>query len=452
LALITNVPGEKAVNVRVQEAIYRTLDMQTAAGGFGMWGSGDLPADGWLQVFVLDFLMQARDLKYIVPESAIRRGLVWMRGVVDRFDADAAAYAYYVLARAGLADAGQLRYFQDTQFAKLNGPLGRGQIGAALALAGEKGRSVAAFGDARESVVRTSKWVPRWNYYGSELRDLAALTVFAVQSNQQQFVPELVGKLRREARLGDIHTTTQEKTWLLMAAHALMKSAGPLSLAADGKEPVQMKDPAVFHPDLPAVSGGYAIRNASDKPLWSTVSIRGVPKDMLGAEYKGMTIERQFVTLDGEYADLAKIKQNDRLVVVIKGGAPRGEYHEVALLDLLPAGFEIEAVIAHSKDGPPYPFMPPVTKSRAREARDDRFFVSFTLGNRDYPRGYARWWSYYDEEEDRDTDPWSYVHAYVVRAVTPGEYILPAARAEDMYRSDVYARTETGRVIIAPRN
>ena len=34
--------------------------------------------------------------------------------------------------------------------------------------------------------------------------------------------------------------------------------------------------------------------------------------------------------------------------------------------------------------------------------------------------------------------------AYVVRAVTPGTYLLPAATVEDMYRPELSARTATG--------
>ena len=39
--------------------------------------------------------------------------------------------------------------------------------------------------------------------------------------------------------------------------------------------------------------------------------------------------------------------------------------------------------------------------------------------------------------------------AYVVRAVSPGSYVLPQAYVEDMYRPDRYGRTGTGRIEIA---
>ena len=38
--------------------------------------------------------------------------------------------------------------------------------------------------------------------------------------------------------------------------------------------------------------------------------------------------------------------------------------------------------------------------------------------------------------------------AYVVRAVSPGRYVLPQAMVEDMYRPDRFGRTATGAIEI----
>ena len=40
--------------------------------------------------------------------------------------------------------------------------------------------------------------------------------------------------------------------------------------------------------------------------------------------------------------------------------------------------------------------------------------------------------------------------AYVVRAVSPGKYVLPQAYVEDMYRPDRFGRTGTGEIEVAP--
>jgi uncharacterized protein YfaS (alpha-2-macroglobulin family) len=59
------------------------------------------------------------------------------------------------------------------------------------------------------------------------------------------------------------------------------------------------------------------------------------------------------------------------------------------------------------------------------EFRDDRFTAAFDrTGN----------------------DKAVFTVAYVVRAVSPGKYVLPQAYVEDMYNPSRYGRTGTGRV------
>jgi len=46
------------------------------------------------------------------------------------------------------------------------------------------------------------------------------------------------------------------------------------------------------------------------------------------------------------------------------------------------------------------------------------------------------------------TSPNPFRLAYIVRAISPGTYRLPAASVEDMYRPDYRARTDTGSVTV----
>jgi uncharacterized protein YfaS (alpha-2-macroglobulin family) len=59
------------------------------------------------------------------------------------------------------------------------------------------------------------------------------------------------------------------------------------------------------------------------------------------------------------------------------------------------------------------------------EFRDDRFSAAF---------------------DRKSGDPAVFTVAYVVRAVSPGRYVLPQAYVEDMYRPDRFGRTATGTV------
>jgi uncharacterized protein YfaS (alpha-2-macroglobulin family) len=134
------------------------------------------------------------------------------------------------------------------------------------------------------------------------------------------------------------------------------------------------------------------------------------------------------------------MRQNERVIVSIRGRSLEGGYHEAALLDLLPAGFEIESVL-NEETVKSFSFLDKLTETRIAEARDDRFFASFNLGRRNY----RMWW------DSSDQFPNSYHVAYIVRAVTPGSFALPAVHVSDMYAPRIYARSAMGHVTIAPR-
>jgi alpha-2-macroglobulin len=98
-------------------------------------------------------------------------------------------------------------------------------------------------------------------------------------------------------------------------------------------------------------------------------------------------------------------------------------------VDLLPAGFEIEnARLSGSQKADALAWVGDLTTPTYAEYRDDRFIAAVNL----------------------DADNSGFQFAYVVRAVTPGSYVLPASAVEDMYRPKLRARTGSGKVVIAP--
>ena len=58
---------------------------------------------------------------------------------------------------------------------------------------------------------------------------------------------------------------------------------------------------------------------------------------------------------------------------------------------------------------------------------------------------YRSWW----DSENRFGN--SYNVAYIVRAVTPGTFALPAVNVSDMYAPRVFARSAMGSLTVAPR-
>ncbi|MBM3621837.1 MAG: alpha-2-macroglobulin family protein [Alphaproteobacteria bacterium] len=438
VAYLGGVKEDRAIPRRIQEAVYSVLDRQTFDGGFGMWSVYSGPADQWLQIYSVDFLLRARDKNYVVPEAQLRRSLQWVQRYAPQMAPNAQAYAWYLLGRAGISDAGRVRYFQDTSSDKMTGALSHAHLAAALSLVGERGRAEAAFRVALDKVGTA----PDHDYYGTALRDIAALVALAPEIGQRAAAQRLSMQLAAQSRVDVRRTTTQEKAWMLLASATELQGSSPLDLIVDRKEVKPQAGAGVAYTlDREALARGFTIKNVAPGHAWAMVSARGVPAQPLPADNKGVIIEREFRTLSGGMADLSRVRQNDRIVVMIDVTSTTQTYHEMALLDLLPAGFEIESVLSEE-----YKWMAKLGKPSSTEARDDRFFAAFEFGSRDWPAGWRPWW--YDESPRRGR---LMRLAYVVRAVTPGSYVLPATQIEDMYNPEIFARTSPTRVTILSR-
>jgi uncharacterized protein YfaS (alpha-2-macroglobulin family) len=145
--------------------------------------------------------------------------------------------------------------------------------------------------------------------------------------------------------------------------------------------------------------------------------------------------------MDGHPASLANVKQNERFIVRLSGEMMDNRARLMALLDLLPAGFEIEGAVQRKDDGSTiYPFLPVLAAANVTEARDDRFVVTFDIGSNYQPT---------DPKEIAKQRRPTFHFAYIARATVPGTYTFPAALVEDMYAPDIRARTNMDKMTIA---
>ncbi len=122
-----------------------------------------------------------------VPSASLQRALSWLNRTADKFSPNAQAYAWYVLAKSGFADPGRVRYFQDTKAAEMKGGIAWAMLAAALNQVGEPGRGRLAFATARQ---RIDERDPS-DYYGSPLRNRAALVTLAVEAGGREGLTEV---------------------------------------------------------------------------------------------------------------------------------------------------------------------------------------------------------------------------------------------------------------------
>ena len=157
----------------------------------------------------------------------------------------------------------------------------------------------------------------------------------------------------------------------------------------------------------------------------------------------GYRLTRREFGLDGKPIDVAHLRQNDRFVVVLSGSSDDDNDHRTVIVDMLPAGWEIEAPVRKHDQAP---FLGALSSTRVEEARDDRFVAAFDLGLTLNP-GVA-------EIDDKAPAPLGrneFSVAYIVRVVTPGTFTRPEAVVTDMYQPQIMARTDAGETVADPR-
>ena len=423
----SGLPEDTETQKRVQDAIYRVLANQSSSGSFGLWspGYGDL----WLDAFVTDFLTRAREQKFDVPEQAMLQALSNLQNSIS-YDVNVStqgneiAYALYVLARNRKAAISDLRYYADTKLSEFSSPLARAQIAGALGLYGDAQRSMTIFSNAlglsRESIMTAS--LSRTDY-GSSLRDGAAILALAAESRPvPDVIPELT-KLVANQWETKRWTSTQEQTWMLLAARSVKDADKDLKLEINGAEraggyAAQMTGKSLLENPL-------TVANRTNEPVSAVLTTVAAPADPLPAGGDGFAIERAYYTLDGEEANITEATQNERYVVVLKVTEHNDWPSRIIITDLLPAGFEIDnPSLVDSAKLSNFDWLGE-TEAAHTEFRYDRFVAAFNRSGGD----------------NREV-----TLAYVVRAVTPGTYDLPAAQVEDMYRPQFSARTATGRM------
>jgi uncharacterized protein YfaS (alpha-2-macroglobulin family) len=447
--------NDAQVRQLIDGAIARVFEMQDSAGAFGIWGPSD--GDMWLTSYVTDFLTRARELGYTVRQQPFSRALDRLQSFISYAQdfeqgGEGRAYALYVLARNGRAPIGELRYYVDTKLDAFSTPLAQAQLAAALAMLGDKPRAELAMQAALKLMDPREDSDSRRDY-GSGMRDGAAvLTLVAESGIAKPVLPRLIDVLGK-AYAKKAYTSTQEQAWLLLATHALGEEAKDLKLAINGQPHQGTLLRGITAAELDGE--GVVVSNTSESGVEAVISVVGAALTPEPAIAKGFSIERSYYTLDGRRVELksaaggrSELTQNDRLVVVLKVEAeqPGGR---ILLVDRLPAGLEIENPrLVDAGDVKTLGWLKTTLKPNHLDFRDDRFVAAFDFfGSSNARRGHS------GDGEDGNAEPVSSASvAYLVRAVTPGSFVHPAATVEDMYRPDRFARTASGQLVVVAKD
>jgi uncharacterized protein YfaS (alpha-2-macroglobulin family) len=421
---------------RLEGAFGRLASMQVSSGHFSMWG-GDDDVDPSLTPYIVEFLLDAREGGFAIPEAVLQKALQrlsedLLAGGHEFYGRDHRphlkfayqAHAGYVLARVNRAPLGTLRALYDNERKQSLTALPMVHLGLALALQGDRTRGTRAIADG---FAFTGERPPYLGGYDSALRDdalMVALTRergFARPAFDARVI-DIGRELDARRRMPWFWLSTQEQIALARLGKALSADvtrlvSGNVSVGgqAEAIAPVKSFGRDV---DYAALASGVRFVPAGKPPYYASLDVSGVPRTAPAEDASTIKVERAWFGTDGKPWTPRALKEGEALIVRVAITADR-DMPDALLTDLLPAGLELENFnLGDAKqwagvvvEGIDIAERSGEATVRHEEFRDDRYVAALKLDAGSKARVF-----------------------YLVCAVTPGTYTAPPPLVEDMYR------------------
>lgn len=393
----------------VQKAIERLAKLEKINGSFGLWAESS--SDLWVSAYVVDFLTQAKKAGFKVNQYYFKTALGWLdnqiyRNASKEEEKEANIYALYVLTKNGKIYLSDLNYYLEQNTPKSAFALGL--LGASFEMIGKKEKAKAAFEKALNGDFNT------FSNYGGSLRNKAALSFLLAKANLKDKAFQLFFELAKELSQ-QYYLSPQEISWILRAANALNYTPKKdITIALNGKKITTKR----FFASYKSLQNLPQIQNKNNFPIYYILSFSAIPnaKGLSIYENKGFTIEKHFFTLEGKEIDLSQVAQNQKILVVIDGTILDDSITHPVIVDLLPAGFEIENPnISGVNEVSSLEIASSLSALESAKYKDDRFIAALKQNEGNFSV------------------------AYIVRAVTKGRFKMAPSYIEDMYKPAFHA-------------
>lgn len=471
----TEMPSKEALKARMKADTVHLERMQNSDGGWEYWRK-DEDSEPFLSLHVMHALVRAKKEGYEVNEDTLQRGLSYLKDIESKCRSkrygewatrSCKAYALYVRNLMGEDDVAQAKGLLSVLLKEKNPDLDA--VGWLWPTLTEHAKGSLELGELKRQVLnRATETADKAQFttsygegdndylllYSSRRTDAILLAGLIEDDPKSPLATKLVRGLLAHRTKGRWNNT-QENIWILLALQSYFRvyeKETPNFLASlwlDGKylgeekfEGRTAKEGQLHVPmdKLSDKNEDLIVAKQGAGRLYYRVGMKYAPKSLrLPAENRGFTVERSYRGLDNE-SDVKQLENGDwevkagaKVEVTLTMVAPERRYH-VALVDQLPAGLEpLNPVL---KGTPP-------TSHGGNVERGER--------------GWWWWWHWYQHENLRDERveafsqlvyPGVYTYTYTALATTPGEYVLPPLKAEEMYSPEVFGRTATGRFFV----
>lgn len=468
------LPSAKEMVAAVARDIEHLRNLQRPDGGFGFWRRSDRDFP-YVSVHAAHALVRAKEKGFEVPQDMLDRSKSYLRTVEKHIPAEyspqcrraIAAYALEVRLRMGDPDPAKARaLFQE---AGLEG-LSLEALGWLLpTLSGDPGSASARSSIQRHLANRVAETAGSAHFttsysdqdyllLASDRRTDGVLLSALIQDQpKSDLIPKLVRGLldhRTRGRWGN----TQENVFILLALDRYFQTYEKttpdfvarmwLGQAFAGEQRFQGRSAERRHTGIPmswlAGKGRQDLVLTKQGPgrLYYRIGMRYAPKDLhMEPADHGFTVQRTYQAVDDpkdvrrDADGTWRIRAGARVQTRVSMVAPARRTH-VALVDPLPAGLEpLNPTLAVTEKLPEE-----VTKKANRP-------------------GFWWWGPWYEHENLRDERAeaftsllWEgvYEYTYISRATTPGHFVVPPPKAEEMYHPETFGRGATDRVIVEP--
>ncbi|MGD0338839.1 MAG: alpha-2-macroglobulin [Bacteroidota bacterium] len=414
----------------VNEAITKITSMQMHDGTFSYWPGGDY-TNQWTTVYATHFLLEAKKAGYAVSENTLKAALNAIaqiarskatidyyyyqnnKTVIKRIADKSALYALYVLALGGVPEKSLMDFYR-TEKSLLTTDT-RYLLAGAFALCGDR----KTFNEVLppEFLVEEAERTSGWNYDSPIRANALILNVLMDTDLNNENIPRYMEYLSK-AYHGYYWCSTQDNAFTLLAfgKAARMATSTKLegSISINGKNYSYKGGNQKF--DIEPYGKKVTLSMKGQGRVYYSLVTEGIRKDgRIKIEDKNLQIRREFFDRNGSPVDLSAVKHNTLIVVRLTLNSNVDYLENVAITDLLPAGFEIENPRLVENTG--YNFIKNATTPQYLDIRDDRInlYTSFKAGDR------------------------RHIFYYMVRAVTQGEFQYAPVVAEAMYNADYYS-------------
>jgi len=446
--------AEQRIEDMVLAGINRVFMMETPSGGFGYWPGATDPLE-WATAYATDMLLDAKQRGYAVPEDRLKEVLGWIdnrvaqyeRGVKikhepwNHYDEQAEAYLHYVLARAGRGKKARILSLINHTPAGVKGEQAEDLylLKAALYLAGD--RRFDKDLKTLDTSPLSDERINSWSFYSDRRRrGLMLSTFFDLFGNDAAGEPLAVRVAEGLNRPYPYYYNTQELVWGVTGLGKwINRQTGQVTaagtLTADGTTI------AAHAPKHTSSDKAWSVIRASeyrqltlDVPAqaagaWLVITSEGVRP---GSDYKvggnGMSIARTYRDLAGNEIDPSqgKLKLGDLVFVEVEVGNTSAAYiQNIAVVDRLPAGFEVENPRLGRSTKADWMDEQQAWQAEFMNLRDDRLEAFGMLP----PHSTRK-------------------IIYTVRVVTSGKFTIPPVEAEAMYDPTLWARGKGGTAVI----